>query len=290
MIALVFGIFGLITGSFLNVIILRRGVRSLRGRSGCMSCGAQLSWYDMVPVFSWLTLRGRCRTCGGRISVQYPLVEAATAILFALIGGWGGAAFITTGDFGVTLVRLITLNYLVIAALLVAIFVYDLHHTIIPDGWVYTFIALTFLGQFLLPFWGEYGYWLFFSGPVVALPILALWGASSIRYGTPGMWMGLGDAKLALGIGWLLGPAAGLLAVFGAFVIGAIISLVLLLFSSEQWKSITRLLTPTSISRRPAWGFTMKSEIPFGPFLIVGCLIVWFSSLFNIPIPFFPML
>lgn len=285
MLSLAFGVFGLIVGSFLNVIVLRHGVRSVAGRSGCMSCGAQLRWYDMVPVFSWLALRGRCRSCGGRISVQYPLVEAATAILFALIGGWGGAAFVTAGDFGVTLVRLITLNYLVIAALLAAIFVYDLYHTIIPDGWVYTFIVLTFLGQFLLPFWGEYGYWLFFAGPVAALPILALWGASALRHGTPGMWMGLGDAKLALGIGWLLGPVLGLLAVFGAFVIGAVISLALVFFSSAAWKKFVGGFTPTPISRRLVWGFTMKSEIPFGPFLIAGCLIVWFGAMYDIQFP-----
>src|SRR4051812_42460706 len=82
----VFGIFGLIIGSFLNVLILRHGERSLGGRSACMSCGRTLKWFDLIPVFSWLALLGRCRTCKKKISVQYPIVEATTAILFAAVG------------------------------------------------------------------------------------------------------------------------------------------------------------------------------------------------------------
>src|SRR5271170_6149081 len=80
-----YGVLGLIVGSFLNVVILRRGARTIGGRSACLHCGAPLIWYDMVPVASWIILRGRCRSCGTRISVQYPLVEATTAIFFALI-------------------------------------------------------------------------------------------------------------------------------------------------------------------------------------------------------------
>jgi Bacterial Peptidase A24 N-terminal domain len=82
-----FGMFGLIVGSFFNVVIIR-GTGALIGRSACMSCGKTLAWYDMVPVVSWFLLRGRCRTCGSALSIQYPLVEGATAILFALVGLW----------------------------------------------------------------------------------------------------------------------------------------------------------------------------------------------------------
>ena len=85
---LVFGILGLCVGSFLNVVILRGGMEASRGRSACMSCAKTLAWYDMVPVASWVFLRGRCRACGSAISIQYPIVEAATAILFALYGWW----------------------------------------------------------------------------------------------------------------------------------------------------------------------------------------------------------
>ena len=280
--AFIFGVFGLIVGSFLNVVILRRGVRSVGGRSGCMSCGAQLKWYDMIPVFSWVLLGGRCRSCRAHISIQYPLVELSTGLLFALIGASVGATLPLSTREIVNLVFVLT--SLPIGALLIAIFVYDLKHTIIPDSWVYTFIALAFGHQFLTPLWGEYGNWLFLSGPIVAFPIFALWGASAVRYGEPGMWMGFGDVKLALGIGWLLGPLPGLLAVFLAFVIGACVSLLLVFFSSQGWKKFVDGFTPTPISQRLVWGFTMKSEIPFGPFLVLSCILIWFASLYGIDI------
>jgi leader peptidase (prepilin peptidase)/N-methyltransferase len=87
-VVLAFGILGLCMGSFLNVVILRRGRRAFSGRSSCMSCAKTLAWYDLVPVVSWVFLRGRCRACGSSISIQYPLVEGATAILFAFFGMW----------------------------------------------------------------------------------------------------------------------------------------------------------------------------------------------------------
>jgi len=302
MLALAFGLFGLVVGSFLNVIILRHGVRSLGGRSGCMSCGRQLPWYDMVPVFSWFALGGRCRFCRARISIQYPLVEAATGLSFAAIGYWASITSFVPSASGVALVVL----YLCIVALLVCITAYDMLHTIIPDVWVWTFNALAFTAAVVFPLQAT-GYELqaVLAGPIAAAPLFALWLFSR------GAWMGLGDAKLALGIGWLLGPAPGLLAIFGAFVIGAAVSLVLLFFSSAVWKGFTRTLivslslfferffryasrflgvdTGTLIPRIDektktllVFGFTMKSEIPFGPFLIFSCIIIWFASLYGI--------
>jgi prepilin signal peptidase PulO-like enzyme (type II secretory pathway) len=88
MILLAWGIFGLCVGGFLNVVIVRKGRHWLSGRSACPSCAKTLAWYDMVPVASWIMLGGRCRTCGSPISIQYPLVEAATGIVFGLGGSW----------------------------------------------------------------------------------------------------------------------------------------------------------------------------------------------------------
>ena len=265
MVALVFGVFGLIVGSFLNVIVLRRGARSLGGRSGCMSCGTQLSWYDMVPVFSWLALRGRCRTCGGCVSVQYPLVEAATGALFALVG----ASLLPFSQ---------KILGCVILALLVAIATYDFKHTIIPDRWVWSFNALALVFASVFPWQLAAESWplVLLAGPIAAAPLFGLWLFSR------GRWMGLGDTKLMLGIGWLLGPVLGLLALFGAFVIGAVVSLLLVFISSEAWKKFIGGLTPTPISRRLVWGFTMKSEIPFGPFLVLSLFLVWYSQLLGI--------
>ncbi len=271
MTALAFGVFGLIVGSFLNVVILRHGVRSVAGRSGCMSCGTQLPWYDMIPFFSWLALRGRCRSCRARISIQYPLVEAATAVSFGFIGA--SSLPVPSQIIGC-----------VILALLICIAAYDILHTIIPDEWVWSFNALALFLVLAFPLQAtSYQLQALLAGPAAASPLFALWLFSR------GRWMGLGDAKLALGIGWLLGPALGIFAIFGAFVIGAIVSLLLVFFSSEQWKKIIQGFTPTPISQRLVWGFTMKSEIPFGPFLIAACLIVWFATMYDVQVPLLSM-
>lgn len=262
--ALVFGAFGLIIGSFINVAVLRFGTgRSLSGRSACMSCGYQLRWFDLVPVFSWIFLRGRCRRCGSRIAVQYPLVELTTGFLFAYIGA--------------AELPLFERAYVCVAAgLLVAIAVYDMRHTIIPDAWVYAFSVLGL------------GYALFADGPVLlrlaagpiaALPLLSLWAFSR------GRWMGLGDAKLALGMGWFLGPAAGLISIFFAFIIGAFISVGILLPLPYALSFLGRLGI-TALRTRPT-RFTMQSEVPFGPFLVASFFIVWYAHVHDIALPLF---
>src|SRR3989344_8216595 len=184
---LLFGLFGLIIGSFLNVLILRHGARRVGGRSACMSCGSRIEWYDNIPVFSWLALRGRCRTCGSAISIQYPLVEASTGALFALIG----ASIPTPIDVAHVVEQL--LPACVIASLLIAIAAYDIRHTIIPDAWAYSFACAAIVwGFFALE--PQYGLPVFIlSGPIAALPLFSLWAMSR------GRWMGLGDVKLALG-------------------------------------------------------------------------------------------
>ena len=270
---LFYGLLGLIVGSFLNVLILRHGVRTLSGRSACMSCGREIAWFDLIPVWSWIALRGRCRFCKTRISLQYPLVEGATVVLFVALG--------------VSPVALpLKILALPVAALFVAIAVYDLYYTIIPDAWAYTCAALS-LAASLFALWGTedpYAFLsAFFAGPLAASPLVALWLVSG------GKWMGLGDAKLALSIGWLLGPLWGFYAVFFAFIIGAVVSVPLLFFSSELWRGIGEFIKPYLWPLTPT-GFTMQSEVPFGPFLIASCFIIWFSLLFNIPIPFFPMI
>src|SRR3989344_6099003 len=209
MIAIVFGLFGLIVGSFLNVVILRFGERSVGGRSACPNCNAQLRALDMVPVLSWIFLRGRCRYCGAHISIQYPLVEAVTAAFFAAIGASS-----------LPLISMVLA--LPIAALLICIFVYDLKHKLIPDIWVWLFIALALLYGFLNSQFIILNSIL--SGPVAALPILFLWYVSKPFTGHAAQWMGFGDVKLALGLGWLLGFPLGFVSVFLAFIIGAIVS------------------------------------------------------------------
>jgi len=293
--AVVFGAFGLIVGSFLNVLIIRWGTRSLAGRSACMSCGRTIPWHDLVPVLSWILLGGKCRLCGSPISLQYILVEAGTGLLFFIIGL-------------APLPLYAHLFALPIAAILLAIAVYDLKHTLIPDAWVYVFaafslvVSLTAASSDML-----YGVLtILLAGPVVAAPLFAFWFFSK------GAWMGFGDVKLALGMGWLLGIGDGLFALFFAFILGALVSVPLLFFSSPLWQKIVEGFTRTPMVSLPlffrklqqyvsrsvsdensafipsggkktktplVFGFTMKSEIPFGPFLIAATLIVWISNM-----------
>lgn len=243
-------IFGLILGSFANVLILREDTgESIGGRSHCPHCGRTLTWYELFPVLSFLLLRGRCRTCRKGIAWQYPLVEVLMATGAVLIG-FAPVSLIA---------KVIGLP---IFFILLCIAVYDLRTTYIPDRWAYFFALLAFIsGVVALPSF-EYADLILFliSGPLVAAPLGGLWLVSR------GMWMGLGDGKVALGFGWLLGILNGYLALALAFVIGAVIGLTLI--------GITRFFTGKG-------GFTMKSEVPFGPFLILSLCIVWFSEMYD---------
>lgn len=240
-------IFGAIIGSFLNVVIYRYHTgKGVGGRSQCMVCGKILGARELVPILSFFLQRGRCRKCASRISFQYPLVEVMTGTLFLLIFNF---TFLTshTGDI------ISFLYYLVVASILIVIIAYDMRHTIIPDSFAYSFAALAFLYGLFVPPLGIPFLWFVLSGPLLAAPFALLWVVSQ------GRWMGLGDAKLALGIGWFLGWYAGISALILAFWIGAAVGIALLFLKSKR--------------------FTMKSEIPFGPFLVLGMWLVFFCGI-----------
>lgn len=253
--------FGLIFGSFTNVLILRHGTdRGMSGRSACPRCAKTLLWYELVPVISWIALRGRCGSCAKPISIQYPLVEMAA-----------GAAFFVFGFSPLPLS--LQIIGCAISILFIAIFVYDLRHMIMPDRWVWSFNALAFISSLMLL--ARYAadaqpyLMLLIAGPVVALPLFLMW------YLSRGAWMGFGDVKFALGMGWLLGIGYGYLALMYSFVIGAIVGVVILF----PWPHFVKMLHRIGISRLGGGGsgFTMKSEVPFGPFLIIGTTIVWLA-------------
>ncbi len=245
-------IFGTIIGSFLNVVILRYGQKSLNGRSICLACKQQLKWFELVPVLSFLFLRGKCRNCQQKISWQYPLVEFATGLTFWLI-------FIFVGG-----QNLIYLLYLwVIFSLLIIIFVYDLYHKLIPDLWVFLFSGLA-LANFLIFDFQGFGFSLInnlWAGPILALPFAFLWFISR------GRWMGLGDAKLSLGIGWFQGLVKGSSAIILGVWIGAVVGLFLVALSRVMRKKQLSFMGKN---------FTIKSELPFAPFLIIGVMLVFF--------------
>jgi prepilin signal peptidase PulO-like enzyme (type II secretory pathway) len=262
--AILYGGFGLIFGSFANVLILRHGIGSLGGRSACRSCKRELEWFELVPLLSWIVLRGTCRTCHAKISWQYPLVEALMML-----------GFISIGLAPVPLMERII--GCAIFILLMAILVYDLRHMIMPDPWVFGVAGLALCSSFstlILTHASGLPYlMLIAAGPLVALPLFLMW------YVSKGAWMGFGDVKFALGMGWLLGTGYGYLALMSAFVIGAIVGVCILL----PWGSLMKFAHLFGITRfrTRAAGFTMKSEVPFGPFLILGTCIIWFLILYH---------
>ena len=251
---------GTIIGSFLNVVIWRYNTgRSIGGRSVCLHCGYKLRATDLIPIFSWLFLKGKCRQCGSKISPQYPLVEFFTGFLFV-------ALFSSTTPF-FDQINLVVMSFVwnaIIFSILIVIFVYDLRHKIIPDGLAYSFAVLAFIQTLILnPINHDYttlSYLNLFAGLIMFLPFFLLWFISA------GRWIGLGDGKLALGIGWYLGFVNGLSAIILAFWIGAIVCVAIMFIKSML---IERL-------KQSSKNLTMKTEIPFAPFLIIGTLVEFF--------------
>ena len=259
--ALVWLGFGLIIGSFTNVLILREGAGALRGRSVCPSCKETLGVRDLIPVLSWIFLRARCRSCSAPISIQYPIVEILVGLGFFVIGGLLVPIYL----------KLIAGAIIV---LWVAIAVYDFYHMLMPNVWVWSWniLALLFTWVWLFEVGASFAEYLvaFGWGIAVALPLFAL------HFFSRGAWMGFGDVKFALGMGFLLGPY-GFLALLYAFVLGAIVGLALVFFSSPYAARLRAAVTPTRRSVEPPVKVTMKSEVPFGPFLIIGTVLIWFA-------------
>lgn len=257
---IIFLLLGLVIGSFLNVVICRYNTqKTFGGRSACMACQNQLCWYELIPLASFLALRGRCRNCKTKISIQYPLVEISTALIFVSL-------FLKFQDLFIenTLIFSLTLAYYAtMFSLLMVISVYDIRHKIIPDTLSLVFGILAFLGMFLFYNFGFYPHipslLETLSGVLIALPFALIW---LVSYGA---WMGLGDAKLALGLGWLLGFSRVLSGTVVAFWAGAIVGVFLLALSKKHG---------------------MKSEIPFAPFLVLGALIAFLFELHLFPIGF----
>jgi len=248
---------GLMIGSFLNVVIYRleskqKNVitekrknkrKDLFGRSFCPNCGNQIAWHDNIPIISWLVLRGKCRDCKKRISVQYPLVELATGLVFAsfvVIPAEAGIQSVTG------IINLVF--WLFFASCLISIFVYDLKHQIIPDEVIYTaLIAGLLYAAINFALLGDYKYLLdhFFSGLLAGGFFFFLAAVSK------GKWMGGGDIKLAAFMGLVLGWQGVLVALYIAFILGAIVGSIALLTKEKK----------------------LGSKIPFGPFLVIGTLI-----------------
>lgn len=235
-------IFGTIIGSFLNVVILRHntGDSIVKTRSRCFNCGKNLEWYELIPILSFFIQGGKCRKCKSKISWQYPIMEFLTGLIFLLV-------------FQITHYSLfITIYYFIIFSLLIVISVYDIRHQIIPNKFVYLFDVLALLPLLIT----NYSLLIthydhnFLAGLIFSAFFGFLWLISK------GKWMGLGDAKLFLGVGWLLGLVNGLIALVLSFWLGSIFGISLMLIRKKE--------------------YNMKSKIPFGPFIVLGTTIAFF--------------
>jgi leader peptidase (prepilin peptidase)/N-methyltransferase len=221
-------------GSFVNVVAARVPLRRsvVRPASACMSCGAELAWYDNVPVVSWLLLRGRCRSCSAKISPLYPAVELATAVLVAacfLAFGLSGEAFVSS----------------FFCVVLVAVTATDLTHRIVPNRIVLPAAVIVLAAQTALepsPEWA--------LGAIGASGFLLL---AALAYPAG---MGMGDVKLALLLGAMLGRLVGV-----GLMLGMLAALL---------PSIVLLAKHGSAAR--------KMGIPFAPFLALGALIALFAG------------
>jgi leader peptidase (prepilin peptidase)/N-methyltransferase len=253
-------LFGIIVGSFINALSFRFNTgrrffspQGMGGRSRCMQCGHTLHSIDLVPLFSFLFLRGKCRYCGSRISWQYPLVEALAGALAA----------------GVYLANPSVLAFafwFVVWMTLLFVVLYDIKHKIIPWSCSLLLIALALFGLLFdlvgptfsdVPHFFIPSLWLLLAGPLLALPLFLL----SLVSG--GRWMGWADSLLELSLGALLGLSAGATALCLAFWSGAIVGIVLLMLSHI-------------FSRLHFFRYTIKSEVPFAPFLIFGAALAYF--------------
>jgi leader peptidase (prepilin peptidase)/N-methyltransferase len=262
------GVIGLLIGSFLNVVIYRvpRGESLVFPGSHCTTCGKSLKWYELIPVASWVALKGRCKGCGEKISARYAIVETITAALFIL----------TYAVYGLTLV---TPLYLALIAILIAVVFIDLDHLIIPNGLViaamvpavllYALNAFTPLAMYDFGAW-----WTPLLGILPGAGVLFVIGmAASLMYrvadrriakkaakeaGEEGPVevaeteaIGFGDVKLLIPIGIVLGWKYCLLAIMIADITAGLTGIVLLALKIKK----------------------RRDEIPFGPFIVLGTIV-----------------
>ena len=254
-------LFGLTIGSFINVCIYRipLGKSIVVPPSACTGCGKRLAVPDLVPVLSYVFLRGHCRHCGSRISPRYPLIELLTAVVFT-------ALFIKYG---------FTISFIAFAFLmtiLIAVFFIDIDHRIIPDELVIAGVTggvALLVYHFFKPLtevFGNNSWWSpvagFFSGSGFLL-LVALLGL--FIYKTDDA-MGMGDVKLMAPIGLFLGWKLCLTALFISIILAGLSSLILILFRIKK----------------------KKDTIPFGPFIVTGTFVTilfgwdllnWYSGL-----------
>ncbi|MBD3300436.1 MAG: hypothetical protein GF347_03730 [Candidatus Moranbacteria bacterium] len=271
-------ILGAAAGSFVNVLVYRieKNRSFTLSRSICPACKKRIKWYDNVPVLSFFYLKGRCRYCKRKISVQYPLVESLTALIFLIVIYFKAPLEVRNLEWlfldRALLVRIFffLLYYMAVISILMGVFIIDLKHYIIPNRLVYPGIIIVLLNNLLVSLFDQ-TLWLDFFNSAFYLGILGALISGGFFflqvYISKEKWMGWGDVKFGVFMGLLLGFPNILAGLFLAYVLGAFVGLILLNLKSKK----------------------INSEIPFGPFLCMGTLIalLFADSLISLYFPFF---
>lgn len=242
---------GAALGSFLNVVALRYGTdkKWWLNRSGCPHCSRQLRWWELIPLFSFVFLRARCGTCGATIKMQYIVMEAMMGICAVLIFS---SLPLTLSDSVLRVSMLGAVGGLLVLALI------DLRTFLLPDAHILILSVLVAVSLFLQP--DRWNFYIFWGALVGSGFLLLLWIV------TRGQGVGLGDVKLMVPLGALLGLQGVILLFFIAFCVGGLVGIVLLL----QGKA------------------AMKTAIPFGPFLAGAAILIILIP--TLPAYFFTML
>ncbi len=237
-------VIGVSIGSFINCLIYRleKNKSFVKGRSICPKCKHNLSWLDLIPLFSFIALRGKCRYCQKKISYQYPIAEILTGIIFVLI--FKHLIFGIQLSFNIWILQLLYLW--AIASALLIVFIFDLRTYLIPDKVVYPAIFLVLIYQLINNYSSLSS--ILLSGLGAAGFFFIIWAISR------GKWMGFGDVQLAFLMGIFLGWPNILVALFSSFFLGSIIGVGLIIAGRKK----------------------MKSQVPFGPFLVLGTFIALF--------------
>ncbi len=240
-------LFGAVIGSFLHVMATRgaEGKLWVTGRSACDHCHKLLKWFDMVPVLSFLFLKGTCRFCKKPITQTHLVSEIAFGAVFLI---WFALVAMGVLSFSNLLLTITALYWLIVFLTLTYITLVDLKYLIIPDGSIILLTILTLLYQVT-----TYG----LGAPAtnfiatIAITLGLTTGMFLLWAGTKGKGLGFGDVKLMIPLGLVAGWPQALVGLFLAFLIGAVVGVFLIASKKRQW----------------------RQPIPFGPFLIVGFLL-----------------
>lgn len=238
-----FFILGCIVGSFLNVVVERINLHKsfLIGRSACPQCHHVLGFFDLIPLFSYIFLLGKCRYCRKEIAGQYFWVELLTGAVFGLI--FVGTLHATSVQYALSIHNIFLLFfYLIIACFLIIIFLYDFKYYLILDKIIVPAVIVAIIGNLLLGSeWWDLGLGALIGGGIFFLQYII----------SRGKWIGGGDIRLGLLMGAILGWQLTFVALFIAYLIGAFIGIILIIGKQKK----------------------MKDAVPFGTFLSIATLI-----------------